>query len=94
MFLGLNKSPQELGITDHSYFIYNSMDTAKEYETMKKISTNNCQATCCLNLANPECSPEGTTMMYFTTLFTSDDWATGHTCAGKSLRDKTPATAR
>ncbi len=75
MFLGLNKSPQELGITDHSYFIYNSMDTAKEYETMKKISTNNCQATCCLNLANPECSPEGTTMMYFTTLFTSDDWA-------------------
>ena len=28
----------------------------------------------CLNRAYPECSPEGTCMMYFTTLYMADDW--------------------
>lgn len=75
MFLGLNKSPDELGITNHNYFLYDTMDTAKQYDIMKKIATNEVQATVCLNRAYPECSPEGTTMMYFTTLYMSDDWA-------------------
>ena len=75
MFLGLNKSPEELGITNHSYFIYDTLDSVKQYEMMKKIETNDCQATCCLNSVIPDCSPEGTTMLYFTTLYMSDDWA-------------------
>ena len=75
MFLGLNKSADELGIENHNYFLYDTMDTVKQYELMKKIKTNTVQATVCLNRAYPECSPEGTSMMYFTTLFMSDDWA-------------------
>lgn len=75
MFLGLNKSPEELGIKDHSYFIYDTMDTVKQYDLAKDIETNDVQATCCLNIANPDCSPAGTTIMYFTTLFMSDAWA-------------------
>lgn len=74
MFLGLNKSADELGITNHNYFLYDTMDTAKQYELMKKIDTNSVQATVCLNRAYPECSPAGTCMMYFTTLYMSDDW--------------------
>ena len=74
MFLGLNKSADELGIENHNYFLYDTMDTAKQYEIMKKIDTNCVQATVCLNRAYPECSPEGTCMMYFTTLYMSDDW--------------------
>ena len=74
MFLGLNKSADELGIENHNYFLYDTMDTAKQYEIMKKIDTNSVQATVCLNRAYPECSPEGTCMMYFTTLYMSDDW--------------------
>ena len=74
MFLGLNKSCDELGITNHNYFLYDTMDTAKQYELMKKIDTNYAQATVCLNRAYPECSPKGTTIMYFTTLYMSDDW--------------------
>lgn len=74
MFLGLNKSADELGIENHNYFLYDTMDTAKQYEIMKKIDTNCAQATVCLNRAYPECSPEGTCMMYFTTLYMSDDW--------------------
>ena len=75
MFLGLNKSADELGITNHNYFLYDTMDTAKQYDLMKTIESNEVQATVCLNRAYPECSPEGTTMMYFTTLYMSDDWA-------------------
>lgn len=75
MFLGLNKSADELGITNHNYFLYDTMDTVKQYDLMKSIESNSVQATVCLNRAYPECSPAGTSMMYFTTLYMSDDWA-------------------
>ncbi len=75
MFLGLNKSADELGITNHNYFLYDTMDTVKQYDLMKTIESNSVQATVCLNRAYPECSPAGTSMMYFTTLYMSDDWA-------------------
>lgn len=74
MFLGLNKSCDELGIENHNYFLYDTSDTVKQYKRMEKIATNEGQATVCLNRAYPECSPKGTTMMYFTTLYMSDDW--------------------
>ena len=74
LFLGLNKTAEELGIKSHNYFIYDTADTVKQYEMMKKVETNHVQATVCLNNAFPGCSPEGTCMMYFTTLIMSDDW--------------------
>ena len=74
MFLGLNKSADELGVENHNYFLYDTMDTAAQYEKMRTIKDNNAQATVCLNRAYPECSPKGTCMMYFTTLYMSDDW--------------------
>ena len=74
LFLGLNKSAEELGIKSHNYFIYDTPDSVKQYDMMRKVSTNHVQATVCLNNAYPGCSPEGTCMMYFTTMFMSDDW--------------------
>ena len=74
LFLGLNKSAEELGIKSHNYFIYDTADTAKQYDLMRKVDTNHVQATVCLNNAWPGCSPKGTCMMYFTTMFMSDDW--------------------
>ena len=74
LFLGLNKSAQELGIKSHNYFIYDTADSVKQYDMMRKVATNHVQATVCLNNAYPECSPPGTCMMYFTTMFMSDDW--------------------
>lgn len=74
LFLGLNKSAEELGIKSHNYFIYDTADSVKQYELMKNIDTNHVQATVCLNNAYPDCSPKGTCMMYFTTMFMSDAW--------------------
>ena len=70
LFLGLNRSAEELGITSHNYFIYDTADTVKQYDMMRKVSTNHVQATVCLNNAYPEWSPS-TCMMYFTTMFMS-----------------------
>ena len=74
LFLGLNKPAGELGIKSHNYFIYDTTDSARQYDMMRKVDTNHVQATVCLNNAYPECSPPGTCMMYFTTMFMSDDW--------------------
>ncbi len=74
LFLGLNKSAQELGIRSHNYFIYDTADSVRQYDMMRKVSTNHVQATVCLNNAYPACSPEGTCILYFTTMFMSDDW--------------------
>ena len=74
LFLGLNKSAQELGIKSHNYFIYDTADSVRQYDMMRRVATNHVQATVCLNNAYPECSPPGTCMMYFTTMFMSDVW--------------------
>ncbi len=74
-FLGLSKSPEELGLTDHNYFVYDTCDNVRQYKAMSKLSDNVVQATVCLNNADPNCSPKGTTMLYMTTLFTEDVWA-------------------
>lgn len=75
MFLGLDRDADELGIENHNYFLYDTMDTVKQYDNMRTIAGNEAQATVCLNRAFPDCSPKGTCMMYFTTLYMSDDWA-------------------
>lgn len=75
VFIGLNKSPEELGIKDHNYFIYDTSDSVAQYESMKKIGNTAAQATVCLNNADSDCSPKGTTIMYMTTLFMDDVWS-------------------
>ena len=75
VFLGLSKSAEELGITDHNYFVYDSSDNVAQYEAMKTLENTGAQATVCLNNAYPDCSPEGTCIVYMTTLFTDDAWS-------------------
>ena len=86
MFLGLDADADSLGIENHNYFLYDTMDTAAQYDKMRTIKDNSVQATVCLNRAYPECSPKGTCMMYFTTLYMSDDW--GNIDAGNYFKTK------
>ena len=37
LFLGLNKSAEELGIKSHNYFIYDTADSVKQYNLMRKV---------------------------------------------------------
>ena len=75
VFLGISKSAEELGLKDHNYFVYDTADNVKQYESMKTIGNTAAQATVVLNNADPDCSPEGTCIIYMTTLFTDDAWS-------------------
>jgi prolycopene isomerase len=74
LYLGLNRTAEQLGLSDYSYFIYESLDTVKEVARARDFNDHPMQATVCLNVANPGCSPEGTSIMSFTTLYTEDAW--------------------
>ena len=74
-YLGLNKTAEELGIKDYSIFLSGTADSKKEYESQKKIDTNDYSIFLCYNIANPHASPEDTSICSFTTMFTSaEDW--------------------
>ncbi len=75
VFLGLNRSAEELGLDNHTYFIYPNNDNRKCYELSKSIETNDVQATVCLNKAFDDCSPEGTSILYMTSIFAGDAWS-------------------
>ncbi len=75
LYLGLNRSPKDLGITEHSYFITDTANSVNQYNLMKTIDTNNAQVAVCLNIADPSCSPVGTTILCITTLYSDNCWA-------------------
>lgn len=74
IFLGLNKSSEEIGLKDHSYFISKTLDSKIQYENMKDLN-NRSHIAVCLNNVIPDASPKGTSIMYFTTLYFSDCFA-------------------
>lgn len=75
VYLGLNKSPEELGINEYSYFVYSTPDTNDIYKQFNELKRPTGQATVCLNNAIPHCSPEGTSILYLTTLYSGDSWS-------------------
>ena len=78
VYLGLDKSPEELGIRDYNVFLNSTTDTVKLFKNAAspsiledKIDNVTCT---CLNIAKPDCSPEGTTHFAITMAFASDAW--------------------
>jgi prolycopene isomerase len=74
VYLGLDASAEELGIKEYSFFIMDDMDTEKLYNEWSELKAPNGQATVCLNVAIPDCSPPGTSIIYITTLFRPEAW--------------------
>ncbi|MDY4105784.1 MAG: NAD(P)-binding protein [Oscillospiraceae bacterium] len=75
VYLGLNKSAEELGLKDYSYFLPASADSVKEYNSLKRIETNRFNIALCYNVVNPKASPEGTSIVSLTTTYTEDCWS-------------------
>lgn len=74
VYLGLDRSPEDLNLNSYGYFIGPSMDTEKAYHNFFSIEAQEMQAVICLNKANPNCSPPGTTILSSTTLVGADVW--------------------
>lgn len=74
-YFGLNKTAEEIGIKDYSIFLPDTADSVKEYESMRRVDSNNYCIFLCYNIANPAFSPEGTCVCSFTTFYSSsEDW--------------------
>ncbi len=74
VYLGLDKSAEELGITNYSYHIYDTSNTEEIYESFKTLNPPKAQATVCLNNIIPDCSPSGTCMLTITAFFLPEAW--------------------
>lgn len=74
IYLGLNQSPEELGIKDYSIFITGTLDTVDSYHRMKRLETNDYSIFLCYNVVNPNASPQGTTMCSFTKFYSDEVW--------------------
>ena len=74
VYLGLGKSPQELGIKDYSVFLADTPDSEELFRGMHTFDNNSFSIMNCLNLDNPGCSPEGTSLLWSTQLFAPGVW--------------------
>ena len=75
IYVGLNKTAEEIGIRDYCIFMGDTADSAKEYKNiLGGYDTNNFTIFLCGNIANPEASPEGTSIGFFTSMGNPDEW--------------------
>jgi phytoene dehydrogenase-like protein len=74
VYLGLNASPEKLGLDDYSYFISPHMRIDEIYDSVCTLEDPLMQASICLNNAVPDCSPPGTTILSLTAVFRSEAW--------------------
>ena len=76
VYLGLDAPPEEIGISDYTVFISTTDDSRLIYEQSRtRFGREYALDVCCLNMAVPDCSPEGTTEMILTISYTDDAWA-------------------
>ena len=73
VYLGLNKSAEELNLKKYMYLIYNSLDSFKEFKKMKKTFSGNIVATI-YNNAYASYSKKGTCIMEISSLIYGDDF--------------------
>lgn len=74
LYLGLDKTAEELGIKDYSIFLHGTADSAKEFKNMQKSETNDFSIFLCYNIVNPDFSPAGTCVCSFTKIMSAEDW--------------------
>ncbi|MBO4535403.1 MAG: NAD(P)/FAD-dependent oxidoreductase, partial [Clostridia bacterium] len=70
LYLGLDRSMEELGINDYSTFITLSGDSREQFD---RRAEGGIYVVNCLNKTVPDCSPEGTCMLFFTILIMPGD---------------------
>ena len=76
VYLGLDAPPEDIGIEDYTVFLSTSSDSRLICDESKtRFGKEYALDVCCLNIAVPDCSPEGTTEMILTISYTDDAWA-------------------
>ena len=73
--LGLNKTVQELGITDYSTFILEKADTTEQFKLCHELGGAGYIIANALNTVIPDCSPPGTSHLSITCAVYGEKWA-------------------
>ena len=71
VYLGMNKTKEELGITDYSVFIAPDSDSDKQFARCDGFHNGYCIINC-LNEIIPDCTPAGTSQLFLTTITFGD----------------------
>lgn len=71
VYLGMNKTKEELGFKDYSIFIAPDSDSDKQYDSAQNFGGGFCIINC-LNEIIPDCTPEGTCQLFLTTMTFGD----------------------
>ena len=71
VYLGMNKTKEELGITDYSVFIAPDSDSDRQYEVCHDFFSGYCIINC-LNEIIPDCTPPGTSQLFLTSMTFGD----------------------
>ena len=76
VYVGLNKTVEELGIKDYCIFFADTSDSVQEYKNiLGGYDTNNFTIFLCNNIVNPDASPAGTSMGFFTSMGNREEWS-------------------
>lgn len=71
VYLGMNKTKEELGITDYSVFIAPALQSDDQYAACQDFGSGYCIINC-LNEIIPDCTPPGTSQLFLTTMTFGD----------------------
>lgn len=74
VYLGLNRSAEELGIKDYSIFLQPYAEPAEQYKHSFTLGGTGWVIVNCLNEVVPNCTLEGTCQVFFTTSVYGDVW--------------------
>ncbi len=75
VYMGVARSAEELGFTEHEIFVNTGYDAEHHYELMKTIAPPEAIAATCYNVVHPEISPPGTSIVVLTALAFGEPWA-------------------
>jgi prolycopene isomerase len=75
VYLGLNKSMEELGLKDYTIFFQNGVENKHSFDGLKKRENNTNVVSTCLNAVFKDASPEGTCMLSLTVGALEDSWS-------------------
>jgi len=76
VYLGVARSPEELGFTEHEIFLNEDCDFDRHYEMMRTVDVTSPPAVAitCYNVVYPEISPPGTSVVVLTALMYGEPW--------------------
>ena len=74
VYLGVNRSPEDLGVTEHEFFLNRDYDADDHYDRMRNLRATGGMVVACYNPVIPDVSPPGTTLLTMTTLSSGKAW--------------------